>query len=205
MYQSHESSISTEDGDQSLDSIAAVDLKEPEMMADVPRYPPTEGANPKGKALILFVSKCRSCHLKGIFGAAVRKLKNIPPCVWVVNLHSEEITVVVSKYKPNRLLTGMGLSASPNGVGISFETTTFVGPASRKTLAAQDQGRDNSTAVFPLWTRTEGFGVISVFKGPEKILFIENDRVPLGATVYFANKPDLRIVKYQPASETSAN
>ncbi|OQE34599.1 hypothetical protein PENCOP_c017G01337 [Penicillium coprophilum] len=188
MDQFHESSISTDDCDQSLSSIAAVDLKEPEMMADVPRYPPRREPTPKG-----------------IFGAAVRKLKNIPPCVWVVNLHSEEITVVVSKYKPNRLLTGMGLSASPNGVGVNFEMTTFVGPASRKTLAAQDQGRDNSTAVFPLWTRKEGFGVISVFKDPEKILYIENDRVPLGATVYFANKPDLRIVKYQPALGTSEN
>jgi hypothetical protein len=58
-----------------------------------------------------------------MFGAAVRKLKNIPDCVWVINQHSEEITVVVSKYKPNRLLTGMGLSASPNGVGLNFETT----------------------------------------------------------------------------------
>jgi hypothetical protein len=51
-------------------------------------------------------------------------------------------------------------------------------------------------AVFPLWTRKEGFGVISIFKGPEKTLYIENDRIPLGATVYFANKPDLRVVKH---------
>jgi hypothetical protein len=44
-----------------------------------------------------------------------------------------------------------------------------------------------------------------VFKGPEQILYIENDRVPLGATVYFANKPDLRIVKYQPVSVAIQN
>ncbi|KAJ5210188.1 hypothetical protein N7491_009995 [Penicillium cf. griseofulvum] len=177
--------------DQSVDSddfeshpIPAVDLKEPGTeVEDLPRYPPRREPTPKG-----------------IFGAAVRKLKNIPPCVWVVNQHSEEITVVVSKYKPNRILTGMGVNASPTGVGLHFETMTFVGPASRKTLAAQDQGREESTAVFPLWTRKEGFGVISVFKGPEKILYIENDMVPLGATVYFANKPDLRIVKYQSGS-----
>lgn len=52
-------------------------------------------------------------------------------------------------------------------------------------------------AVFPLWTRKEGFGVISIFKGPEKALFIENDMIPLGATVYFVNKPDLKIVKFR--------
>ncbi|KAJ5607023.1 hypothetical protein N7537_003642 [Penicillium hordei] len=92
----------------SQDPIPAVDLKEAEMMevADLPRYPPRREPTPRG-----------------MFGAAVRKLKNIPACVWVINQHSEEITVVVSKYKPNRLLTGMGLSASPNGVGLNFETT----------------------------------------------------------------------------------
>ncbi|KAJ5142529.1 uncharacterized protein N7515_001316 [Penicillium bovifimosum] len=73
----------------------------------------------------------------------------------------------------------------------------FVGPASRKTLAARDQGRERSTAVFPLWTRQDGFGVISIYKGAEQILYIENDRVPLGATVHFEDKPDLRIVKHK--------
>lgn len=51
-------------------------------------------------------------------------------------------------------------------------------------------------AVFPLWDRSEGFGVITIFKGPEKSLYIENDRVPLGATVYFVNKPDLEVQEY---------
>lgn len=38
--------------------------------------------------------------------------------------------------------------------------------------------------------------MISIFKGPEKVLYIENDRVPAGATAYFANKPNLRLEKY---------
>ncbi|KAJ5609813.1 hypothetical protein N7528_009079 [Penicillium herquei] len=172
------------DFEQNLeDAIPAINLKEPEMMLEgpeLPRYPPKREPTPRG-----------------FFGAIARKVKNIPPCVWVVNQHSEEITVVVSKYKPNRLLTGMGLNVSPSGGGLNFETTTFVGPASRKTLAPSDKGREFSSAVFPLWNHREGFGVISVFKGVEKTLYIENDQVPLGATVYFANKPDLRIVKYQ--------
>jgi hypothetical protein len=52
-------------------------------------------------------------------------------------------------------------------------------------------------AVFPLWTRKEGFGVISIFTGIEQTLYIENDRVPLGATAYFENKPDLRIKEHK--------
>lgn len=51
--------------------------------------------------------------------------------------------------------------------------------------------------MFPLWTRKDGFGVISVFKGPEQRLFIENDQVPLGAMAYFTGQPDLSIVNYQ--------
>jgi hypothetical protein len=51
--------------------------------------------------------------------------------------------------------------------------------------------------MFPLWTRKEGFGVITVFKGSDKTLFIENDRIPLGSTAFFAGKPDLKIVEYK--------
>jgi hypothetical protein len=137
-----------------------------------------------------------------------------------VNQHDEEITVVVSKYAPNRMLSGVALNASATGAGIEFITTvrkacfiikdvlalssdidlyqgqTFSGPATRKTLAARGAHNGSSEAVFPLWTRKEGFGVITIFKGPERVLFVENDRVPLGATAYFRNTPDLRIVEY---------
>lgn len=51
-------------------------------------------------------------------------------------------------------------------------------------------------AVFPLWTKKDGFGVISIFTGPDKMLYIENDRVPVGSTAYFRNKPDLAVVPY---------
>ncbi|KAE8150475.1 caspase domain-containing protein [Aspergillus avenaceus] len=133
---------------------------------------------------------------KGIFGAVIRASKNVPPCIRVINHHSEEITVVVSKYRPNRLLSDIGLNASATGAGVSFGTTTFNGPATKKTIGARSKDEDDSTAIFPLWSRSEGFGVISVFRGPEKVLFIENDRVPAGATAYFANKPDLKLEKF---------
>jgi hypothetical protein len=51
--------------------------------------------------------------------------------------------------------------------------------------------------MFPLWTRKEGFGVITIFKGPDKTLFIENDRIPLGSTAFFEGKPDLKIVEHE--------
>jgi hypothetical protein len=77
---------------------------------------------------------------------------------------------------------------------------TFRGPATRKTLSAHGADNGASSAAFPLWTRKEAFAVISIFKGPEKTLYIENDRVPLGATAYFANKPDLTILEYAAAT-----
>ncbi len=52
-------------------------------------------------------------------------------------------------------------------------------------------------AVFPLWTLRGAFGVISIFTGPEKKLFIENDMIPIGATAYFNKEPNLAIVEYQ--------
>ena len=36
--------------------------------------------------------------------------------------------------------------------------------------------------------------VVTIFKGPEKSLFIENDEVPMGATVRFTNDPDLQVI-----------
>ena len=51
--------------------------------------------------------------------------------------------------------------------------------------------------VFPLWTCSGAFGVISIFTGPEKKLYIENDKIPIGATAYFKNEPNLAIVEYK--------
>lgn len=61
--------------------------------------------------------------LQGIFGALSRTVRKIPPCVWVVNEHSEEITVVISKHRPSRLWSGADLNASATGAGLNFSTT----------------------------------------------------------------------------------
>ncbi|KAI2844280.1 hypothetical protein CBS147320_4236 [Aspergillus niger] len=133
---------------------------------------------------------------KGIVGQALRSIKGIPACVWVVNEHTEAITVVVSQYRPSRLWTDAGLNASTTGVGLDLSTTTFTPPATRKTLAAAAPGKKQCMATFPLWTRRDGFGVITVFVGATQTLYIENDRIPIGATAYFRNEPDLYIREY---------
>lgn len=70
-------------------------------------------------------------------------------------------------------------------------------PACKKVLAPRAEGKERSVAVFPLWTRKEGFGVISIFKGPQKELCIENDQIPLGATAFFKDKSDLKMIDYE--------
>ncbi|KAH8878782.1 hypothetical protein GQ53DRAFT_588188, partial [Thozetella sp. PMI_491] len=132
----------------------------------------------------------------GFLGAAIRTLRGIPPYVWVINGHTEEITVVISKYRPHRFLSGGGLSVSSTGVGLDISTTTFNVPATTKVLASKLEDPERSIAAFPLWTRKDGFGVITIFTGSDKVLYIENDQVPIGARVYFTNRPDLRIVEY---------
>ncbi|PYH90098.1 hypothetical protein BO71DRAFT_463592 [Aspergillus ellipticus CBS 707.79] len=133
---------------------------------------------------------------RGIFGQALRTIRSIPPCVWVVNQHTEDITVVVSQHRPSRMWSGTSLNISTAGAGLDLSTTTFTSSATRKTLSAAVPGKEASTAVFPLWTRRDGFGVISVFIGPDQKLYIENDRISIGATAYFRNEPDLYIVEY---------
>ncbi|KAL3429046.1 hypothetical protein BDV09DRAFT_190463 [Aspergillus tetrazonus] len=100
---------------------------------------------------------------RGFFGALLRA--NKPSCVRVVNDHDEEITVVVSKYVPNRMLSGVALNTSAMGAGIEFTTTVHV-----------------ACCILKAYCPSEGFGVITIFKGPERVLFVENDRVPLGGT-----------------------
>jgi hypothetical protein len=60
-----------------------------------------------------------------------------------------------------------------------------------KKLAPQARDADKSIAAFPLWTREDGFGIISIFIGPDKTPCILNDRVRMGARVYFKGGPDL--------------
>ncbi|RTE76986.1 hypothetical protein BHE90_008559 [Fusarium euwallaceae] len=138
---------------------------------------------------------------KGFLDAVVHAIKGIPPCVWVVNRHTEEITVVVSKLRPNRILSAVGVGGSLTGGAVDVSTTTYHTPAVMKILAPhrQDGGGDDdkaSMACFPFWSRSDGFGVITIFVGSQKTLYIENDKVRTGVTAYFENKPDLRIVEY---------
>ena len=74
---------------------------------------------------------------------------------------------------------------------------TFKSPATTKVLAPSSAGLSYSIAAFPLWTLSGAFGVISIFTGPKKKLFIENDKIPIGATAYFNREPKLAIVVYQ--------
>ncbi|KAG9569651.1 hypothetical protein KCU71_g2205, partial [Aureobasidium melanogenum] len=62
---------------------------------------------------------------RGSLGALMRLAQGVPPHVHVVNQHNEEITVVVSKYRPDRMLSGLGINASATGAGLNFSTTVF--------------------------------------------------------------------------------
>jgi hypothetical protein len=144
-----------------------------------------------------------------------------------VNRHTEDIVVVVSKYRPSRLLTQAGLEVSATGVSFNLSSAvsiflsfcvffyrsrtsiscpviiliianqTIQGPATRKTVPPEERDPKGAIAVFPMWTRKDGFGVITIFKGSAQTPYIENDRIPLGATAYFVNRPNLDVVEYE--------
>ncbi|KAJ5743847.1 hypothetical protein N7533_008717 [Penicillium manginii] len=134
---------------------------------------------------------------RGYLSRTINRIKGIPACIWVVNEHTEAITVVVSQYRPSRLWTEAGLNISTTGVGFDLSTTSFTPPVTRKTLPAAIKSQKPLTAAFPLWTRRDGFGVITVFVGVGQTLYIENDRIPMGATAYFRNEPNLHIVGFE--------
>lgn len=125
-------------------------------------------------------------YAQGAVGAIFRAVKGTPLCVWVVNEHDEDILVIVSQYRLNRMLTNVGINVSTTGAGVDLSSVvrsvlacsnstfqmsltgllqSFLSPAWKKVLAPREEGKDTSIAVFPLWTRKEGFGVISIFKG----------------------------------------
>lgn len=60
---------------------------------------------------------------KGMLGGIMRKLKAIPKCVWFVNQHNKEITVVVSQFSPNFNLSEVGINAAPTRGGFNFTRT----------------------------------------------------------------------------------
>ncbi|KAK7911801.1 hypothetical protein PG985_014282 [Apiospora marii] len=139
---------------------------------------------------------------KGLLGAVFRGLTGAKSQVQVVNEHDEDITVVVSRYCAHRKLSGMGVTVSGTAFGFSFETTTFKSPATSKILVPKKLNQAGSFAIFPLWTRMDGFGVITIFtgRGNDRKLFIENDLIRVGATVYFRGNANLDIV--EPSSST---
>ena len=76
----------------------------------------------------------------------------------------------------------------------------FPSPVAKKKLAAYRpesvlDGDRSHIGTFPLWTRYEGHGVISIFFETEKDPFIVNDSIPLGVTAYFDGNPDLKLVE----------
>jgi hypothetical protein len=145
--------------------------------------------------------------------AVIAAIKKTPLCIYVVNLHIESIWVVVSRHRPSRMFSGVGVNASTTGGGLNFTTAVlphpslrdrmstytqqmYTLPASQKQLAPATEGPDRSRATFPLYNRSDNFGVITIYKGKDKELFIV-DRVPMGATVFFENNPDLKVVKFK--------
>ncbi|CAH0050994.1 unnamed protein product [Clonostachys solani] len=168
--------LATEDASDLLQKFSAEELSSPEKIVDGQTFE-KQGRGP--------------------IGALIRTAMGIPPYVRVVNEHDEDILVVVSKYRPNQMLSSAGITVSATGMGVTFDSTSFLSPACKKPLAGRAEGREKSTGSFPLWTREEGFGVISIFKGPQQELCIENDQIPLGATAFFSGQPNLRIIDFR--------
>ncbi|KAE8394865.1 hypothetical protein BDV23DRAFT_179254 [Aspergillus alliaceus] len=125
---------------------------------------------------------------KSSLGQFIRFVRRIPP---YINQTDEEITVVVKKYSPARRVVGTQVNVSLIGGGISldFESSKIEGTEKKLALRARDP--DKSLAVFPLWTRADGFGIISIFKGTDRNPVIQNGRVWMGARVYFRGGPNL--------------
>lgn len=76
----------------------------------------------------------------------------------------------------------------------------FPSPVAKKKLAGYqpelaDAGGRSHIGKFPLWTRYDGHGVISIIYEDEKEPFISNDSIPLGFTAYFDGDPDMRLVE----------
>lgn len=64
-----------------------------------------------------------SVEAKSGIGHFTRFVTRVPPYVWVINQHNEDITVVVKKFSPNRQLSSVKVSASPAGGGVNFGST----------------------------------------------------------------------------------
>ncbi|KAF1944053.1 hypothetical protein EJ02DRAFT_432620 [Clathrospora elynae] len=58
----------------------------------------------------------------GYGGAAWSLLTGKEPYIWIVNSHTEAITIVVSKFKPNRIIAGMGANGGPGGGWVDIQS-----------------------------------------------------------------------------------
>ncbi|KAF5861709.1 hypothetical protein ETB97_012660 [Aspergillus alliaceus] len=128
---------------------------------------------------------------KSSLGQFIRFVRRIPPYIWVINQTDEEITVVVKKYAPTRRVVGTQVNVSLIGGGISLDFESSKIKDTEKKLAPQARDPVKSLAIFPLWTRADGFGIISIFKGTDRNPVIQNGRVRISARVYFRGGPNL--------------
>lgn len=152
-------------------------------------------------------------------GTALRQVfKDVPPFVWVINAHDEEITVTVARERPLRYLQRIEIQASATGAGTSAEFQVsnqmslplllgvhfgsnrqnfqFREPGFCKKRLAACSDSQKSRAKFPL--RKERVGVISIWKGEETLPFIEGDDISAGRIYLFDNTPDLRVQEVDP-------
>ncbi|KAL5598290.1 hypothetical protein FOBRF1_012083 [Fusarium oxysporum] len=127
---------------------------------------------------------------KGVFGGISRWLRHTPPYVWVMNKHDEKITVETSPFTTRMLVTGGGVSASATGMSLNIESQQDRIPATKKEIAPGEVTR------FPLWTRKEGFGFITIFVGNSETPCISNDQIAPGYQVNFTNKANLEFIRY---------
>ncbi|OAL01499.1 hypothetical protein IQ06DRAFT_293575 [Phaeosphaeriaceae sp. SRC1lsM3a] len=129
----------------------------------------------------------------GWVGGLTRLVRGIPACVWVANGHSSPITVVVHRFKPVSKMTGGGINAGADGGGLNAEGETWHYPATKKEL------QPGQTAPFPLWSRKNGYGSVSIFHGTgaSKTSFIENDRIAAGYLAEFDGNPTLYLTDFK--------
>ena len=133
---------------------------------------------------------------RGWLGHINRAARGIPAQVWIVNQHSEPITVVVSQFRPNWTLDDFKVEGSATGAALGLHYTMWDSKATKKVCQPTDSESGSLKYRFPLPTRRDGFGVISIFAGRKETLVVENDHIPLGATAYFVDGRDLRIQDY---------
>lgn len=85
---------------------------------------PTPEMTEEGKDLYSHL-RGATTEAKSGLGQFIRFVKRVPPYVWVINQHTEEITVVVNKFRPNRQLSNIGVGVSIPGGSLDIGTTVW--------------------------------------------------------------------------------